>query len=153
MRRTNMDKETLSAREAEAWAAFRDAVGEIDPDRRETPGVNVEGWTVKDVLWHVAHWWNDLVGTLDAMRGGTYVEPPDDDAATNAENSRVLGESRRMTLADVERGLSEARARVLAAWAALPEVDAAAEREFVWETIDHYEEHLPDLRGFAAGTA
>lgn len=147
-----MDKETLSAREGEAWAAFRSALDAIAPDRREAPGVNAEGWTVKDVLWHVAHWWDDLVGTLDSMRAGTYVEPPDDDAATDAENARVLEESGRMTLADVERGLVEARERVLAAWAALPEIDAAAEREFVWETIDHYEEHLPDLTAFAAGT-
>lgn len=147
-----MDKDALSARERDAWAAFRAAVDTVEPDRREAPGVNVEGWTVKDVLWHVAHWWDDLAGTLDAMRAGTYVGPPEDDAATDAENAGVLEASGRMPLADVERGLGEARERMLVSWAALPEVDAAAEREFVWETIDHYEEHLPDLRAFAAGT-
>ena len=57
-----------------------------------------------------------------------------------------------MTLADVERGFAGARERMLAAWAALPEVDDDAEREFVWETVDHYEEHLPSLRAFADGT-
>lgn len=34
-------------------------------------------------------------------------------------------------------------------WDALPEIDETAEQEFVWETIDHYEEHLADLRRFA----
>lgn len=63
----------------------------------------------------------------------------------------MLEESGRISLADVERGLNEARERMLAAWAALPEVDAAAEQEFVWETIDHYEEHLPGLRAFVGG--
>lgn len=146
-----MDKDALSARERQAWEAFRAAVDAIGSARKQTPGVHAEGWTVKDVLWHVAHWWDDLAGTLDAMRAGTYVEPPEDDEATDAENARVLEESGRMTLADVERGLGEARERMLAAWAALPEVDAAAEQEFVWETIDHYEEHLPGLRAFAEG--
>lgn len=146
-----MDEQELGARERAAWAAFREAVDAIEPARRETPGVNVEGWTVKDVLWHVAHWWDDLAGTLEAMRAGTYVPPPEDDEATDAENARVLEESGRMSLADVDRGLNEARERMLAAWAALPEVDAAAEQEFVWETIDHYEEHLPGLRAFVGG--
>lgn len=146
-----MDRETLTEREAEAWTAFRAVVDGIDADRRETPGLNVEGWTVKDVLWHVAHWWDDLAGTLAAMRAGTYVPPPEDDEATDAENAQVLERSKRMTLADVERGVTEARDRMLAAWAALPAVDDAAGQEFVWETIDHYEEHLPGLRAFAGG--
>jgi hypothetical protein len=152
VRRRHMDKDALSARERQAWEAFRAAVDAIESARRETPGVHAEGWTVKDVLWHVAHWWDDLAGMLVGMRAGTYVEPPEDDKATDAENARVLEESGRMTLGDVERGLGEARGRMLAAWAALPEVDAAAEQEFVWETIDHYEEHLPGLRAFAEGT-
>lgn len=148
-----MDKDALSAREHEAWEAFRAVVDGIDPARRETAGANPDGWSVKDVLWHVAHWWDDLAGTLASLRAGTYAEPSEGDDATDAENARVLEESAAMTLGDVERGLEEARARMLAAWAALPEVDATAEREFVWETIDHYEEHLPDLRRFADAIA
>ena len=57
-----------------------------------------------------------------------------------------------MTLADVERGFAggpRAHARRLGRAA---RGDDDAEREFVWETVDHYEEHLPSLRAFADGT-
>jgi len=144
-----MDRESLTERESVAWNGFRAAVDEIPAERRELPGVNAEGWSVKDVLWHVAHWWDHLAELLEEMRRGTYTEPPDDDAATDAENERVLEASRRMSLADVERGLGLSRDRMLASWASLPAVTEPAERWFVWETIEHYDEHLPSLRSFA----
>jgi len=147
-----MDKDTLTARELEAWKGFRSLVDALAPELLEQPGVNAEGWTVKDVLWHIAHWWDDLSGMLDEMRAGTFVEPPEDDAATDAENARVLEASRRLSLVDVEHGVDAARERMLAAWGALPTVDPDAEQQFVWETIEHYEEHLPDLQRFAAGS-
>ena len=108
---------------------------------------------MKDVLWHIAHWWDDLAGMLEeVVAGGTFLEPPEDDEATNAENTQVLQASRRMTIDAVERGVEVARARLLAAWVELPEVDEALERWFVWETIEHYEEHLDDARRFTAET-
>ena len=141
-----MDKDELTLRERVAWLELRTLVDGLAPELLEQPGVNVEGWTVKDVLWHIAHWWDHLAGLLDEVRLGTFVEPTDDDAATDAENARVLEDSRGMPLADVERGVDEARGRVLAAWQALPELTEPAERWFVWETIEHYEEHLPGIR-------
>lgn len=86
-----MDEQELGARERAAWAAFREAVDAIEPARRETPGVNVEGWTVKDVLWHVAHWWDDLAGTLEAMRAGRTSRRP---RTTRRRTPRTPGCSR-----------------------------------------------------------
>lgn len=144
-----MDKDTLTTRERDAWAELRAAVDRLTPEQHERPGANADGWSIKDVLWHIAHWWNDLTRMLGEMREGTFVEPEDDDERTNAENARTLEESRRMHLADVEQGVDMARGRMLAAWDALPEVAEPAERWFVWETIEHYEEHLEDARRFA----
>lgn len=145
-----MEREELTRREAGAWAVFHDLVGSFSPEQLERPGVNAEGWSVKDVLWHVAHWWDDLTSTLEQLRAGTFAEPPEDDDETDAENAQVLEESRGMSLAEVRVGLDTARARVLAAWATLPEeVDDVAAKHFLWETTEHYEEHEPDLRRFA----
>jgi hypothetical protein len=107
-----------------------------------------EGWSTKDLLWHIAHWWGDLARMLDEIRAGTFSEPPEDDQATDEENARVLEEGRGMSLAEVELGLADARDRMLAAWTSMPETSEAAERWFVWETIEHYEEHEADLRRF-----
>jgi hypothetical protein len=145
-----MEKQTLTEREAEAWAEFRAQVDRLTPEQREQPDANADGWSMRDVLWHIAHWWNDLAGMVEEVnRGGTFVEPPEDDEATNADNARILAESRQMTIDAVERRVLVARERLLAAWSTLSELDEALERWFVWETIEHYEEHLDDARRFA----
>jgi hypothetical protein len=141
------DKAELSAREAEAWMAFRNEVYRLSMEQMELPVANEEGWSVKDVLHHIAHWWTDLADMLQVVvDGGTFVEPPDDEEATNAENARVLEESRTLSIEDVISGLANTRARLLALWLDLPQVDEPLERWFVWETIEHYEEHLPNVR-------
>jgi hypothetical protein len=132
--------EELTAREAAAWEEFRAAVDAIPTERREAPILR-EGWSVKDVLWHVAFWWEDLAPTYAALRSG--VERVDDED-TDTTNARVLDEGREMTLADVEAGVARSREGMLAAWAEAPD-HPTADEAFVSETIEHYEEHLPWL--------
>ncbi len=145
-----MDKDILTAREAAAWAEFRAEVDRLTPEQRERPDANADGWSMKDVLWHIAHWWSDLARMLEEVNAGTaFVEPADDDEATNTENAQILQASRQMSIDAVERGVEVARARLLEAWSQASEVDEALERWFVWETIEHYEEHLGDARIFA----
>lgn len=134
----------LTAREATAWEGFRAAVDAIPTERRESP-ILTEGWSVKDVLWHVAYWWEDLAPTYAALRAG--VERSDDED-TDTANARVLDEGRGMSLADVEAGAVRSREGMLAAWADAPD-DPTADEAFVSETIEHYEEHLPWLRSVA----
>ena len=136
-------------REASAYEAFARAVAEVPLERREDPVLH-DGWSVKDVLWHVVYWWRDGVTTFLAMHAGTFEETETTDEQTDVENARVLEESRAMSLADVEGALTGARTALLEAFAPLA-TDPAAVETFVSETIEHYEEHLPALRGFAEG--
>ena len=144
-----MDREELSQREAERWADLQAAVGRLTPEERERAGVNAEGWSAKDVLWHVAHWLDDLSRMLEEMREAAFVDEESSDEETDAENARVLAESQSMALVDVERGLEGAHERMLSAWSQLPEVTEVAEKWFVWETIEHYEEQLPGVLSLA----
>jgi hypothetical protein len=136
--------EELTLREAAAWDEFRAAVDAIPEDRRESP-ILTEGWSVKDVLWHVAFWWEDLAPTYAALRAAFQRL---DDGDTDTTNARVLDEGREMTLAEVESRVARSREGMLAAWADAPD-DPTAEETFVSETIEHYEEHLPWLRAVA----
>ncbi|MEO8476785.1 MAG: maleylpyruvate isomerase N-terminal domain-containing protein [Actinomycetota bacterium] len=129
----------LTDREAAAWVEFRAAVDAIPEDRRESP-VLTDGWSVKDVLWHVAFWWDNLTPTYEAIRAG--VTLPEGD--TDATNARVLDEGRERSLGEVETGLERSRTTMLGAWTGAPD-DPHADEVFVWETIEHYEEHLPWL--------
>ncbi len=145
-----MDRaEELARREAEAWAALGADVERLSPEQRERPELNRDGWSVKDLLWHVAYWWNDLAGSLE--RGS--VPDDEDDDVTNARNAAALDASRGMSLAAVEEAVDSARRRMLAAWEGLAEVTDEAVERFVSETIEHYEEHLPELRRLAGEAA
>ena len=138
-------KEKQTATEASAWEAFEAAVLAVPRDRLEEaslPGA----WSVKDVLWHVAHWWEDCADTLELLHTGTFSEW---DGDTDAENVRVLAEGRTMTLEDVELRSAKIRERMLRAWDALTTDDPRAAENFAAETTEHYEEHLEQIRALA----
>ena len=141
--------QNVFAREAEAYKAFASAVTAVPIERREAP-VLADGWSVKDVLWHVVHWWRDGTASFLAMHAGTHQESDSSDDETDATNARVLEESRSMPIADVEVAVTAARTALLEAFATVagrPDADEL----FVSETIEHYDEHLPALRGVAGG--
>jgi hypothetical protein len=135
----------LLVREARADAAFEEAGAAVPAGRREEP-IPPDGWTVKDVLWHVAFWWREGEQNFRAMRAGTYVEEDWSTEQTDATNARVLAESRSMPIGDVVTGVAAARAGLLEAFAPLAD-DPAAVELVESETIEHYEEHLPAVRG------
>lgn len=141
--------EDLLAREAEAFAAFEEAVAAVPADRREEPALP-EDWSMKDVLWHLAHWWRDGEETYRAIQAGTYVESTLSDGEIDARNAAVLEESRSMSLEEVETGARAAREAMLAAFMVVADRPVALE-QFSWETIEHYDEHLEAVRGLGAG--
>ena len=136
-------RDDLTTREAEAWAAFYRLVDEVPAERREEPILS-DGWSVKDVLWHIAFWWSDLPGALDRIRTGA---PGGGGEGTDERNASALAQGRTRTFAEVEGEVVRTREALLAAWASAPE-GAKADEVFVWETIEHYEEHEPQLRAF-----
>lgn len=138
----------LLAREARAYAAFEEAVAAVPADQREEPALP-DGWSVRDVLWHVAYWWRDGEENFGAIRAGTYVDEQWSGEQTDATNAQVLEESRSKSFADVDAGLRSAREGMLAAFAPVAG-DETAVALFVSETIEHYEEHLPALLGLGA---
>jgi hypothetical protein len=145
------DRAALTAAEADAWAAFEAAIEVVPRNRREEPVLS-NGWSAKDVLWHVAHWWSEGAEAYEAMRAGTFRTWPSSDEETDATNARTLAEGRAMSLTEVESGAARIRERMLAAWRLVPGREDATEN-FVSETVEHYEEHLPALRAFTTGSA
>ncbi len=135
-------------READAYREFGLAVAAVPIERREE-AVLPDGWSVKDVLWHVVYWWRDGTISFLAMRAGTYRDDETPDDETDVTNARVLEESRAMSLAEVERSVIAARTALLEAFATVV-TRPDAEELFVSETIEHYEEHLPAVHTLGA---
>ena len=70
-------REELLRAQAEGWEAFIAQLDAVPPDRLDPPGLNAEGWAVRDVMWHVAFW------CADAAR-----PPRDRGGATTASENR-----------------------------------------------------------------
>jgi uncharacterized damage-inducible protein DinB len=138
-------KEQLLGIERERWVAFSDLIGRVPPDRFEEPILNEDGWSVKDLLWHMASWDREAARALEQVRLGTY---EDGDWGTEAKNERFLVEGRATDLATVRTEWLAARKRVLAEMATAPEVTTAVEEWFSESAYKHIEDHAPELTRF-----
>ena len=131
-------KDELTAKESQAWTAFEELLAVVPEERLETPAFD-GGWSVKDVLWHVAYWWDDMTrAAQDAWA--------DDGEETDDVNGRQQAKSRRLPYVEVRAELDDARARLLDTWATVADDDEEGKAFFVSETIEHYEEHEPQIR-------
>jgi hypothetical protein len=136
-----------AALEASAWEALRAATDRIPRERWSEEGV-LPGWTVSDLLWHVAGWIDRCSDALAALRAGA--EPQDvSDGEVDELNAGFAAQARAMDTGAIWSGLVAARERTLAAWRELPNVGETAVEWFREETYEHYREHLPDLERFA----
>lgn len=143
----------------QAWAPFREAVAaQTDPDRR----VAEDGWTVKELLSHVA-FWDETVGPVLHMilRGqpgmpadwpgfASGYQAPDDGTWPHFDvhNAREAEWARSQTAETVIDRLDTAYAQARAYLAACTpeEVQDERFREYVLdEKAPHYEQHRRDL--------
>jgi Mycothiol maleylpyruvate isomerase N-terminal domain len=82
-------KQELLDVERGRWREFRDLVDRIPPDRMEDPTLNAEGWSVKDLLWHIRCWNAVVADELEKIEAGAF---EDFDWNTEENNERFLAE-------------------------------------------------------------
>ncbi len=137
----------------DAWQTLASAVDSFSDMELEQPGV-LEGWTVKDLLGHIAFWAQQAAENLQLMAAGRAdeVRHPSDEKATDEWNEREWRVRR-------ERPLSEVREEWLASFQGAMEALAALPSErleeklkgytaltlFAVDTYEHYREHLAHL--------
>ena len=144
------ERERLQSGEAQGWAEILDLVDRLTPTEQERPGLAAEGWSVKELLWHLRCWTEEAARQLGRVRTGTYGAQ---DWDTDGLNARFLEEARGMDLATVRRELERSRARLLAEWAWVTELSAPVVEWFGESGREHYAEHLKDLRVWVEKTA
>jgi hypothetical protein len=140
-----VDVDGLLADEERGWLALTEVFGDVPPDRFDEPSVTDEGWSPKDVMYHVAAWSDEAAKVLGRIAAGTHRENDPDIQALNEgwfEEGRGLGD-------DVVRiRFAKGRVAMRQVFSKLAEVDANAWEWFEESGPRHYEEHLPDLRSF-----
>jgi mycothiol maleylpyruvate isomerase-like protein len=143
-------REELLSAEAEGWEAFIAQLDSVSPDRVDPPGLNAEGWAVRDVMWHVAFWCADAARALREIAEGSYdrSREPYEEAEVNRLNARELERSRGMQVDEVRAELHRARAAMLERFGALTEHTADADEWFDESGPRHYAEHAPELKAW-----
>ena len=139
-------KQELLEVERARWRDFRDLIDRIPPDRMEDPTLNSDGWSIKDLLWHIRCWNAIVADELEKIEAGTF---EDFDWNTEENNERFLAEGRRIDPLNVQAELFVSRDHAVRAMAALMDVTPKAEELFSETAFKHIDDHLPELHRFA----
>ena len=137
------DAESLLDAEEAAWHELSAEVERFTDEETERPGITPDGWSVKDVMFHIAAWAAECGRQLERMRMGTWEDPHEDVERRNREWFEL---SRTMDLRTVRSELAAARTRMVVEFGTMPEITAPAIEWFEESGPLHYEEHLVDLR-------
>jgi hypothetical protein len=143
-------REDLLRREAEGWDRLEGLVQGRTTEQQEARGLSPDGWSVKDLLWHLAFWCDDTARVLGQMREGTWdgEDPSREPGWTDRVNEEQLARSRSMTPPEVREAWIRDRRRMLEALGALPDVTPEAEEWFEESGPIHTAEHLPELEAW-----
>jgi hypothetical protein len=137
----------LLAEEERGWTELHALVDSLPPDRVEEPGYFAEGWSAKDLIAHIGSWLAEAAAVLERIRFGTYRPGEIDIDATNEAFFEAMHD---VSFPVVRTQGAAARSRMLAAWGSLPERSEDADWWIRKSGPDHYQEHLPRLREWAA---
>ena len=147
-------REDLLRQEAEGWQRIDGLLARLTLEQIERPGYTDEGWSVKDMMWHVAAWSQDTVRVLGDMGAGTWdgEDPSEVAGYTDRVNGEWFARSRTMGVEEVRAAWYAARERLLESFGALGEVTPDAEEWFDETGPAHYAEHLPGLQAWVERT-
>jgi hypothetical protein len=108
----------------------------------EEPGVTEDGWSAKDVMFHLGAWLALAARQLERIREGTFAL---DDVTTDDRNRAWFALSQTLDVPTVRAELESSRLMVHDALAALAEITSEAREWFEESAPLHYAEHLPGL--------
>ncbi|MBA3691120.1 MAG: maleylpyruvate isomerase N-terminal domain-containing protein [Actinobacteria bacterium] len=129
------------------WTELHALVGSLPAEKVETPGYFAEGWSAKDLFAHIGSWLAEAGAVLERIRFGTY-RPEEIDI--DVLNARFYEAMKDVPFATVRSQTTAARNRMLQAWGAVDEREPDAQRWIRKAGPEHYAEHLPRLREWAA---
>ncbi len=140
-----MNRTQLLARLNRAWAEFQSSYADLSAAGMSVPGVT-GGWSVKDIVAHVAAWEQEALTHLPTILAGG--RPPRYSAAyggIDAFNARTAALARDASPAEILRRSAETHRRLIEYVSRAPEDQIAGETRFRrrlrLDTYGHYPEH------------
>lgn len=141
-------EELLDVEDAK-WHEFQALIVGLEPARFDEP-VDDDGWTLKDVMWHLSCWTAEAARELQRINMGTYTEREYD---TDQMNATWMEEGRRHDLDTVKASWASARTMARHEWSSLEVVTPEAEEWFYEIGPEHFDEHLPKVRAWLERSA
>ncbi|HEU4760396.1 MAG TPA: maleylpyruvate isomerase N-terminal domain-containing protein [Dehalococcoidia bacterium] len=152
----SVDKAAVQRELEEAWAELRALVDSVPESEFEQPGV-VDGWSLKDLLGHIAFWAEKAAGDLRLLAAGRpdEIETPGSEENVDAWNAREAAARRGKSLKEVREewlksfdaardALRGIEAEKLATQVkGLPQLN-----RFAGDTYEHYREHAAQVRAW-----
>ena len=136
-----MNRDQLLARIETPWRAFNEALDGVTDAAMLEKGV-VEGWSLKDVIAHVATWDGEALKALPLLMQSK--RPPRYGGVDNF-NARQYDANARLSLPQARQALAETHQRLLALIDSVPESWFESETRFRHrlrlDTWAHYPEH------------
>jgi hypothetical protein len=145
-------REELLRAEERGWVELNALVGRLAPEQVERSGYAPDGWSVKDLMWHVACWSANCVRAFDQMRAGTFTGQTIEED-TETVNHRWFEQSRRLDLDTVRVEWFASRTLMVERFAAFEPLTPDADEWFDESGPIHYATHLADLRAWVEGLA
>ena len=147
--------------ERDEWAPY-EALADLsdeDLERPTDPDGPARGWTGRDLAGHIVAWLEVALGIArDLAVGEQSRTSAEIDAAWEAEgdalNERLMATWRALPLDEVRRRIREVPGELRGTLTVVPEARWIKSPErmetFVGETIEHYQEHRPELAAILA---
>jgi len=148
-----MDLEGLLAADESGWKELVELFAQIPANRFEEPTVTPEGWSPKDVMFHIAAWMADAGRQLERMRAGTFDPAEETPASIQERNGQLFESSKAMEPSDVRIEFFSAHQRMCEELGEMPELRPEAVEWFEESGPLHYVQHSKDLRGWLGDAA
>lgn len=133
--------------EVVGWHGIHSLVDSLTAEELLKPGYYSEGWTVRDLMAHLSAWLAEGGKQLEQINASTYREGELD---VDAANLRFAELTEGVPFDHVYVQAWASRWRMLGVWRDLPEITTAAADWLDKVGAQHYDEHLPRLREWAA---
>jgi len=160
-----VDKTSILNEMSTSYAALEEILAPLDKSQYFTEGV-IPGWSIKDILAHIASWHHRLLAWLDAavrnqeptLSGLDSVEEMD------ALNAQFYQENISRPLDEVLTDFRTTRQQIMDIVQAMPEEDLMSPHRFAWtkgeplwqaiagDTYEHYREHIAQIQEWLAST-
>lgn len=141
------DVERLLAEEDAGWRELLAVFDSVPAERFDESGVTQEGWSPKDVMFHVGAWLAECAAVLDGIGTGAPVTEGhgDDATSTDTKNAAWFNMSHVMDEPTVRDGFESARADARRIFAEMTDPTAEGWSWFEESGSLHYAEHGKDL--------